>query len=183
MVSAMLMPEQAMMEIAMNLVSRLQYIVGLLLVALLLGACEQPAPVSEAEAPAAEAAGSNGVASVDADGNIAPFGFASRMPVDVDEPMPAAPPPLTAANSELFSIHCVACHGADANGVEGLGVSLTGSSLVANFSETDLVAFLSLGRPADSPDNTTGVPMPAFSWMESAQLDELAVYLKSLQQP
>ena len=78
---------------------------------------------------------------------------------------------------------CAACHGADANGVEGLGVSLLVSELVARSDEDGIVAFLQVGRLPQAEDSITGVPMPAFSWMEPEQLDELAAYLKSLQQP
>jgi mono/diheme cytochrome c family protein len=176
-----------MMEKPMNLVSRLQPIAALLVLLLAimtLTACEQPEapPGDTAAEQAAEAASSGGVGSVDADGNIAPFGFASRKPVAVEEPMPPAPPPPTGINSELFAVHCVACHGTDANGVEGLGVTLMGSAYVADSDEMQLVAFLQIGRAVDAPDNTTGVPMPPFGWMQPEQLAELAAYQKSLHQ-
>ena len=165
----------------MTFTGRLQTIVAILLV-LMLSACEQPEPAQEssAEQPAAAAGSSGGVGSVDANGNIAPFGFASREPVEMAA-QPAEQAPASAATSELFAVHCAACHGADANGVEGLGVSLVASTYVGGSNEAQLVAFLQQGRPLDAPDNTTGVPMPAFGWMEAGQLDELATHLKSLQ--
>ncbi|HJP05595.1 MAG: cytochrome c [Gammaproteobacteria bacterium] len=154
---------------------------------LLVTACEQKEPeqpVEQADPGASTAHESTPeVTSIDADGNVAPFGMVSRQAVRVEEPLPAAPPVPTAATSGLYGIHCVACHGADANGVEGLGVSLLVSELVARSDEDGIVAFLQVGRLPQAEDSITGVPMPAFSWMEPEQLDELAAYLKSLQQP
>ena len=111
---------------------------------LALAACEQPAPeVAPEQDAAAEAsetapAGDEKLVSVDADGNIAPFGFASKQPVDVPElEAPAEPEPAaseapaeaaTAATSEVYAVHCVACHGADAKGVQGLGLNLVEGS-------------------------------------------------------
>lgn len=126
------------------------------------------------------------VESVDADGKVAPFGMASRAQRDVA----AAPVAATAAVAEagtaavaqsaVYAAQCVACHGADAKGVQGLGLDLTASKMVADSSAADLVAFLQAGRLPDSPDSVTGIPMPAFSWMPQSDLDEVAAYLKSL---
>ena len=128
------------------------------------------------------------LASVDENGNVAPFGFASRQPVNVppaegaeeatvgEEAMAAAD-----ASSALYTTHCVACHGADAQGVQGLGLNLVESQLVAGSDEAALAEFLKVGRLPDSPDSVTGVPMPAFAWMSDEQLTEITGYLKSLQ--
>ncbi len=67
-------------------------------------------------------------------------------------------------------------------GVEGLGLNLVESELVAGSSPDELIAFFQAGRQPGSPDSVTGVPMPAFAWMEAADLAEIAGYLKSLQQ-
>lgn len=118
------------------------------------------------------------MASIDANGNIAPFGFASKKAVPVAERQVAAP--QTAATSVVFGANCVACHGPDARGVQGLGLNLVESKLVADSSPAALIVFLKEGRPADAPDNVTGVPMPSFAWMSDADLTEVAAYLKSL---
>ncbi|MDP6436493.1 MAG: cytochrome c [Gammaproteobacteria bacterium] len=162
-------------------------LLALVFAVLLVTACEQKEPEQpvtqpEPEAPTAHESTPE-VTSIDADGNIAPFGMASRQAVEVEELLPAAPPVPTAASSGLYGIHCVACHGADANGVEGLGISLTGSQLITRSNESEIVAFLQVGRLPQAEDSITGVPMPAFAWMEPEQLDELAAYLKSLHQP
>jgi mono/diheme cytochrome c family protein len=151
------------------------------LVTLFLVGCGQPAPdvVEEAAAPAAN---DGQLASIDADGNIAPFGMASRQPVSVPEPEAGAPVEQAGSASAVYATQCVACHGADAKGVEGLGLSLVESELVAGSSPDELVAFLQAGRQPGSSDSVTGVPMPAFAWMEAADLTEVAGYLKSIQQ-
>ena len=117
--------------------------------------------------------------SIDADGNIAPFGFASKQPVPVAE-LEVVPAETSAASSDIYNIHCIACHGADAKGVEGLGLSLADSQLVASSSEAELSAFLKVGRLPDSPDSVTGVPMPPFAWMSDEELTDVTGYLKSL---
>lgn len=168
--------------------------------ALLLGACAQPdGEISSADSPEAGldmskgpnkvtadsyaftaiATGDAAFATVDADGNVAPFGMASRAMREV-QPAPVAAVVASASNSAVYVTNCAACHGADAKGVTGLGLDLTASQLVAESSPAELVAFLKIGRMPGSPDSLTDVPMPAFSWMAAADLDEISVYLQSL---
>jgi mono/diheme cytochrome c family protein len=164
-----------------------QLIIATLATLFLIG-CGQPAPdvVDEAAAPesteSAPAANDGPLVSIDADGNIAPFGMASRQPVPVPEPEAAASVAQAGTVSAAYAAQCIACHGADAKGVEGLGLNLVESELVAGSSPDELVAFFQAGRQPRSPDSVTGVPMPAFAWMEAADLAEIAGYLKSLQQ-
>jgi mono/diheme cytochrome c family protein len=168
------------LNMTMNKTNRL---VSLALLGIVIAGCEQPAPEAEqesvAEAPAAETSQKK-LASIDADGNIAPFGFAAKQPVEVKELATAetAPIELAAATSDLYGIHCVACHGADAKG--GLGPNLVDSEFVAASSADELTAFLKVGRSPDSPDSTTGIPMPAFAWMSAENLTEITGYLKGL---
>ena len=113
--------------------------------ALTLTACDQPAeaPV-ETPTAVAEAAPTGGeqLASIDVDGNVAPFGFAAKKPVPVPEKAAEAEVAMqVAASSALYGTHCVACHGADAKGVQGLGLNLVESQLVASSSADDLAAF------------------------------------------
>ena len=128
------------------------------------------------------ATGDGPLASVDADGNISPFGMASRAPRDV-APAPAAAAAVAVAGAAapaVYMTNCVACHGADAGGVEGLGLPLAGSQLVAQSSEAELVEFLKAGRMPGSPDSVTGIPMPSFAWLPQGELEEVAGYLKTL---
>ena len=161
---------------------RLLQIAGLGLV-LTLTACEQPAPEAEqaVDVAPAESAPADTVTSIDADGNVAPFGMASRQPVPVADPEPVATvADAGAATSDLYNIHCIACHGADAKGVQGLGLNLVDSELVNGSSEAELAAFLKAGRAADAPDSVSNVPMPGFAWMGDEELGEITAYLKSL---
>jgi len=141
---------------------------GLLVCSLvLISACGQKPADDVAAAPPAEEAppsvaapqvNERGVQSVDADGNVAPFGMASRKPVALAEPA-AAPVEEVAAV---------------------LGLNLVDSELVAASSAEELTAFLKAGRAGDSPDNTTGVPMPSFIWMSDEDLVEITGYVQSL---
>ena len=144
----------------------------------------EPEAVVEESVVAGPHAQEHGVKSIDADGNIAPFGMASRQPVKINEPDAAGEPEaqavMAAASSALFTTHCSACHGPDATGVEGLGLNLVESQLVAASSAADLAAFLKAGRAGDAPDSVTGVPMPSFVWMSDADLAEITRYLKTL---
>jgi mono/diheme cytochrome c family protein len=139
---------------------------------------ESPATPADTAQSVAPAVNGDRMVSIDANGNIAPFGFASRKPVPVAELQVAAP--QSAAASVVFGTNCAACHGPDAGGVEGLGVNLVKSRLVADSSAEDLIAFLKAGRAADAPDNVTKVPMPSFAWMSDADLTEVTAYLKTL---
>lgn len=64
------------------------------------------------------------------------------------------------SGADIYNGLCVACHGADATGVEGLGKNLIESEFVASMTDAELVAFIAEGRPASHEDNTTGVDMP-----------------------
>ena len=65
-----------------------------------------------------------------------------------------------AAGEELFAGTCVACHGPEGRGVEGLGKDLHNNGFVDENSDDELVAFLEVGRPAGDPANEAGVDMP-----------------------
>lgn len=87
---------------------------------------------------------------------------------------------VAAADSNpQFEQNCVMCHGADARGVEGLGVDLVDSAFVAKSSAAELVAFLKQGRMPDDPASRTQRPMPGFSWIAETDLQAIASYLKN----
>lgn len=67
-----------------------------------------------------------------------------------------------AQGEQVFQTSCVACHGPEADGVEGLGKSLhpSKSEFVASQSDEQLVEFIKKGRQPGEPGNTTGVAMP-----------------------
>jgi mono/diheme cytochrome c family protein len=173
-----------------NFMNKVTQLTGLSLTFLLLTACEAPAPEVEVVVETEQTAETgNQLASIDADGNIAPFGFASKQPVEVRETVTeeleveseVESEAEVASTSGLYRVHCVACHGADATGVQGLGLNLVESEFVAASSQAELAAFLKAGRLPDSPDSVTGVPMPSFAWMSDADLAEITGYMKDLQ--
>jgi len=117
---------------------------------------------------------------------VAPFGMVSRKPVAVPDAVvdtagasDAAAAGLLADQSATFATHCQSCHGADGQGVEPLGVTLVNSPFVKSKSADELVAMLKVGRLPGDPDSVKQRVMPGFSWMEEAQLSELADLLKA----
>ncbi|MCL4722007.1 MAG: hypothetical protein KJ041_08690 [Gammaproteobacteria bacterium] len=83
------------------------------------------------------------------------------------------PPP-----NESYEESCLACHGADLKGIQGLGVALAGSPFVAGLTVPALVEFLKVGRTPNDPASISGRPMPGFSWLDAAVLQEIATYVK-----
>jgi mono/diheme cytochrome c family protein len=61
--------------------------------------------------------------------------------------------------AELYSRSCQACHGLDGAGVEGLGKPWVDSDFIETRTDEEMFEFLVVGRPADDPDNTTGIAM------------------------
>ena len=64
------------------------------------------------------------------------------------------------AGADVYKATCAACHGGDLAGIDGLGLPLAPSDFVTSQSESDLAEFITVGRPADDPANTTGLMMP-----------------------
>ncbi len=106
-----------------------------------------------------------------------------------------APAPVTAATEapapaagaltgeEIYGGLCVACHGPDAKGMPNLGKDLTTSTFLAERSDAEMVEFIAEGRPADHPDNTTGVAMPPRGGNPTLTDEDLAAvvsYLRGL---
>jgi mono/diheme cytochrome c family protein len=88
-----------------------------------------------------------------------------------------------AHGADIYKSTCAACHGGDANGINGLGMPLVGSALVVDLSEDELAAFIKVGRTRGDPDNTTGIEMPpkgGNSKLNAQDLLDVAAYLQSL---
>ena len=88
--------------------------------------------------------------------------------------------PSGSVGQQLFNAQCIACHGVDARGVDGLGVSLVDSDFVASSSQDDLIAFLKVGRMANDPATVTGLVMPGFAWIAAPDLAALAGQVKRI---
>ena len=64
------------------------------------------------------------------------------------------------ANGEvLYNGTCVACHGPNGEGIEGLGKPWVGSNFINSLTDQEMFDFLLEGRPSDHPENTTGIAM------------------------
>lgn len=89
-----------------------------------------------------------------------------------------------AANGEaLYNGSCIACHGPEGVGVEGLGKPWVGSEFINSSTDEELVEFLKVGRPADHPDNTTGIammPRGGNPSLTDEDLKDLVAYMRTL---
>ncbi|HEX9645027.1 MAG TPA: cytochrome c [Acidimicrobiia bacterium] len=88
------------------------------------------------------------------------------------------------AGRAVYRGSCRACHGSDGEGVDGLGKPLVDSEFVDGLDDAALAAFIAEGRPADHPDNTTGMEMPPKGNNSSLTDEDLAnvvAYIRSLQ--
>jgi disulfide bond formation protein DsbB len=63
------------------------------------------------------------------------------------------------AGLELYRGTCIVCHGEGGIGIEGLGKPWVGSTFINERTDAEMLAFLQVGRPADDPENTTGIAM------------------------
>ena len=108
------------------------------------------------------------------------------------ERLVAAPPqPMLAATTlvkgrDLFESSCIACHGVDGKGVEGLGKDLTQSWFIASTDDTELRAFVARGRTVEEQFNTTKIPMPpkgGHDELTDADLGDIVIYVRGLQDP
>jgi len=90
-----------------------------------------------------------------------------------------------AAGKTKFESTCAACHGPDAKGIAGLGKDLTTSEFAKGLPDAEFILFITKGRPASDPLNTTGVDMPprggnpAFT---DQDLADIVAHVRSLQQ-
>lgn len=97
-----------------------------------------------------------------------------------DAPALEAGDPLVGV--DIYKSTCRNCHGANLQGVTGLGRPLAPSAYVVSHTEDELAAFIVVGRPADDPDNTQGVPMPPNGGnpsLDAQDLLDVAAYLKA----
>ncbi|MDW8326068.1 MAG: cytochrome c [Anaerolineales bacterium] len=80
---------------------------------------------------------------------------------------------------------CIACHGPEGVGVQGLGKGLATSEWVKSQSDADLILFLAeQGRPAGDPLNSTGIDMPVKGGnpaLKTQDLADIVAYIRTLQ--
>ncbi|MBL8999652.1 MAG: c-type cytochrome [Phycisphaerae bacterium] len=85
-----------------------------------------------------------------------------------------------------FDATCAVCHTRVGTGLRGMGSDLTRSWFVASMDDRSLVGFVAAGRPADHPDNSTGVAMPprgANDALTDEDLADIVAYMRALQDP
>ncbi|MEE8497247.1 MAG: cytochrome c [Acidimicrobiia bacterium] len=83
----------------------------------------------------------------------------------------------------LYNGGCIACHGPNGEGIEGLGKPWVGSDFINSSSDAEMVAFLLVGRPSDDPLNTTGIamlPKGGNSSLSDGDLQDLVAYMRTL---
>lgn len=89
-----------------------------------------------------------------------------------------------AHGQELYKSTCAACHGQNAEGIDGLGTQLSDSDFVQSLSDADLIVFITDGRSTTDPDNTTGVDMPpkgGNASLTETDIADIVDYLRTLQ--
>lgn len=118
----------------------------------------------------------------------------TRTPSATPPPPPTAEPTAQPAagtgssqqiahGENIFQTTCSACHGFSAQGVPGLGPAMIDNPFVNGQSNEGLQQFIINGRPADHPDNETGIPMPARGGnmsLTDADIMDIVFYIRSL---
>jgi mono/diheme cytochrome c family protein len=87
---------------------------------------------------------------------------------------------------DTFLTTCAACHGQNAQGIQGLGKNLIESEFVSGMSDDELVQFIIVGRQPSDPANTTGLPMPARGgnpMLSDEVIYSIVAYLRSAAAP
>ncbi len=92
-------------------------------------------------------------------------------------------PAVLAAGRHVYRTNCAMCHGQDGGGVSNLGKPLRNSGFVGMSEDENLFNLIVAGRPADHPENTTGVAMPGrgLGRLPDEQIWNVVAYLRSLQ--
>jgi mono/diheme cytochrome c family protein len=82
-----------------------------------------------------------------------------------------------------YGTYCIACHGQNAQGIAGLGPNLVANRYMARHDDDAVLQFVIEGRPADHPDNESGIAMPAragFPNLEDEEIMTIIAYLRTL---
>lgn len=89
------------------------------------------------------------------------------------------------AGEEKYNEVCIACHGPEGEGIEGLGKPFQTSEFVRTHSDQELLEFIKQGRPISDPENTTGVDMPPKGGnpaLTDEQIMDIIAYIRTLQE-
>jgi mono/diheme cytochrome c family protein len=102
------------------------------------------------------------------------------------EPAAAPAAPSAEHGKQLFATACATCHGPQGKGLPHLGKDLQTSQFAAGLSDSKLAGFITQGRAADDPLNTTHVPMPPKGGnpaLSAQDISDIVAYVRQLQQP
>lgn len=102
----------------------------------------------------------------------------------------AAAQPVAAAGDaangqKVYSQLCIACHGPEGKGVQGLGKDLTTSTWVAEQTDEQLIEFIKKGRDPGDPLNTTGIAMPPRGGnpaLKDSEIADVVAFVRSIHQ-
>lgn len=92
-------------------------------------------------------------------------------------------PEAVARGAIVYEGTCQLCHGPNGQGVEGLGKPWVNSDFIDGLDDEEMLEFLIEGRPADHPDNTTGIamtPRGGNSLLTDDDLRDVIAYMRSL---
>jgi mono/diheme cytochrome c family protein len=84
----------------------------------------------------------------------------------------------------VFASTCVTCHGQHGQGMPNQGIQIRRSKFIAEKTDQELLEYLKVGRPINSPDNKSGILMPprgGNSALDDAQLKDVVAFLRVLQ--
>jgi mono/diheme cytochrome c family protein len=101
-------------------------------------------------------------------------------------PEPALDVYSVARGQRLYAAACIACHGANGQGVPNIGKNLVKGRFVEKTTDADLVKMIAAGRDVSDPLNTTKLPMPARGGRTDytdSHLSDVVAYIRSLQDP
>ena len=88
-----------------------------------------------------------------------------------------------AKGKATYEMLCIACHGPDGIGVEGLGKPFTTSEFLTEVSDAEFVEFIKTGRDISDPANTTGIAMPPKGGnpaLSEEQMIDIVAYVRTL---
>lgn len=80
---------------------------------------------------------------------------------------------LNHPSRDIFVASCSACHGANGEGIEGLGKSFVTSEFIASSTDKEIMTLIKMGRPIWDAANTTGIDMPPKGGNPAISDDEL----------
>ncbi|MCP5094089.1 MAG: cytochrome c, partial [Chloroflexi bacterium] len=79
---------------------------------------------------------------------------------------------------------CIACHGPNGEGIEGLGKPFTTSDFLRERNDEEMLEFITTGRPSSDPLNTTGIDMPPKGGnpaLSDEQIMDIIAYIRTTQ--